>query len=65
METAEADPQVLVLATTLKGDFTWAPLAGVETVMADAVTPTPKNAKAAKRKFFIICLESWARTHWY
>jgi hypothetical protein len=36
METAATDPQVLVLAMRLKGEVTWAPLAGVVTVMADA-----------------------------
>jgi|HubBroStandDraft_3_1064219.scaffolds.fasta_scaffold1145393_1 hypothetical protein len=53
METAVADPQVLVLATRLKGEVTWTPLAGVVTVMADAGTLIPKVARVAKRKVLI------------
>jgi hypothetical protein len=64
MEVAFTDPQVLVLAIKLKGEVTWAPLAGVVTVMAEAGRLTPKRAKAAKRRVFIkIALESWASTH--
>jgi hypothetical protein len=53
METAATDPQVLVLAMRLKGEVTWAPLAGVETVMADTGTLIPNRAEAAKRSVFI------------
>jgi hypothetical protein len=53
METAATDPQVLVLAMRLKGEVTWAPLAGVVTVMADAGTLIPKRTEAAKRSVFI------------
>jgi hypothetical protein len=63
METAATDPQVLVLAMRLKGEVTWAPLAGVVTVMADARTLIPKRTEAAKRSVFIHSLESRASTH--
>jgi hypothetical protein len=53
MEVAFTDPQVLVFAVKLKGEVTWAPLAGVETVMADAGTLIAESAKAAKRRVFI------------
>jgi hypothetical protein len=61
MELALTDPQVLVLAVKVKGDVTWAPLAGVLTVMADAGTQIPKNAKAAKSKVFIRYASSHGR----
>jgi hypothetical protein len=48
-----ADPQVLVLAIRLKEEDTCAPLAGVETVMADAGTLIPKSANTAQRRVFI------------
>lgn len=48
-----ADPQVVVLAMRLKGEDTCAPLAGVETVMADAGTLIPKSANTAERRVFI------------
>jgi hypothetical protein len=53
-----ANPQVVVLAMRLKGEDTCAPLAGVETVMADAGTLIPKSANTAERRVFIKCLES-------
>jgi hypothetical protein len=61
MELALTDPQVLVLATRVKGEVTWAPLAGVLTVMADAGTIIPENAKAAKSKVFIRYASSHGR----
>jgi hypothetical protein len=53
MEVAATDPQVLVLAIKVKGDVNLAPLAGEETVMADAGKLIPARANVAKRSVFI------------
>jgi hypothetical protein len=42
-----------VLAIKVKGDVNLAPLAGEETVMADAGKLIPRRAKVAKRRVFI------------
>jgi len=54
METAGTEPQVLVLATTEKGDVTWAPFAGAVTVMADAATVDAIKSKAEMKGIFIV-----------
>ena len=53
IETADTEPQVLVFATNVKGDVTWAPFAGVVTVMADAVAAHIAITKRAEKKCFI------------
>jgi hypothetical protein len=53
METAGTPPQVVVLAVRVKGEVTCAPLAGVTTVMADAVADDATSARTAESKVFI------------
>ena len=53
METAGSPEQVDVLAATVKGDVTVAPLYGVETVMACEDTEKVASANAAKSKVFM------------
>lgn len=67
METAGLEAHVVVLAVRVKGDVTWAPFAGVVTVMADvavaadAVEMADKvgivhavSAKAAQERIFMM-----------
>ena len=62
MEVAGTEEQVLVLAMRAKGDVTWAPFAGVVTVMADAGTLDATKAKTAKSKVFTdMPRDGWAR----
>jgi hypothetical protein len=53
METAVTPPQVFVLATNKKGEFSCAPLAGVVTVIAAAGTHAPSSANSGEKKVFI------------
>ena len=53
METAGFELQVAVLAMRLKGEVTWAPLAGVVMVMADADAALPASARNTRTNFFI------------
>jgi hypothetical protein len=53
METAGFELQVAVLAMRLKGEVTWAPLAGVVMVMADADAALAASARDARRIIFI------------
>jgi hypothetical protein len=52
MDTAGSEEQLDVLAATVKGELTWAPFAGAETVMADAETDPARRARIQKDKFF-------------
>jgi hypothetical protein len=53
IDTAATEPQVLVLATRVKGELNDAPAEGVVTVIADAGTIDPAIVAMAKRKVFM------------
>jgi len=53
MDTAAFEPQVLVLATRLKGEETLAPLTGVVTVMANAGAIPIASAKMKQKNAFM------------
>ena len=53
METAGFELQVVVFATRLKGEVTWAPFEGDLMVMADADTTQPASIINAKDKVFM------------
>ncbi|SRR6266702_407208 len=53
MDTAGTEAQVVVFATRANGEVTWAPFAGVVTVMADAVAVHTTKDKRAEKKGFI------------
>jgi hypothetical protein len=53
IETAGMPAQVVVLALTWKGDVSWAPFEGAETVIALIGAVHPTRASAATINFFI------------
>jgi DhnA family fructose-bisphosphate aldolase class Ia len=61
MDTAGTESHVLVLAIKLKGEVTWAPLAGVFTVMADAGAMPASRAKVKQKRPFMLHLQ---RSNW-
>ena len=55
METADTPPQVSVLATKLKGEVSWAPFAGVDTVTAaNAGNAHTSNARMNRLRAFVV-----------
>ena len=55
MEAAGTPPQVSVLATRLKGEVSWAPFAGVDTVTAaNAGNAHTDNARMNKLRAFTV-----------
>jgi hypothetical protein len=65
METAAFEPQVLVLATRLKGEETIAPLAGAVTLMANAGAVPIASANMKQKNAFMslpwVTIWEWAR----
>jgi hypothetical protein len=57
IDAAATEPHVVALATSAKGEVTCVPFTGVVTVIADAGIVLATSARAAKRIFFIKCLD--------